>query len=155
IPTAYGGPGLSVLDICLVVEELSWACTGIASALGINGLAADPIVIAGDEDQKRRYLGMLVDGGFGSYCLTEPNTGSDVASIETNARLVGDTYLLNGAKIWISNAWEADFYVVFAKTDPAAGHNGISAFLVDRRLPGVSVSRKLRKMGQRAADACE
>jgi acyl-CoA dehydrogenase len=155
IPAAYGGPGLSVLDICLVVEELSWACTGITSALSINSLAADPIVIAGDETQKRRYLGLLVDGGFGSYCVTEPNTGSDVASIETRARQVGDTYVLNGTKIWISNAWEANFYVVFARTDPTAGHNGLSAFIVDRDLPGVSVSRKLRKMGQRAADACE
>jgi acyl-CoA dehydrogenase len=155
IPAAYGGPGLSVLDICVVVEELSWGCAGIASALGLNGLAADPIRVAGSEEQKRRYLGLLVDGGFGSYCVTEPNAGSDVAGMETTARLHGDTYVLNGTKIWISNAWEANFFVVFARTDPAAGHNGISAFIVDRDLPGVSVSKKLRKMGQRASDACE
>jgi acyl-CoA dehydrogenase len=155
IPAAYDGPGLSVLDTCLVMEELSWGCSGIACALIINTLAADPLVIAGDEQQKRHYLGLLRDGGFGSYCVTEPDAGSDVIGMKSTARLRGDVYMLNGAKIWISNALEASFFVVFARTDPDAGHRGMSAFLVDREAPGVAVSRKLPKMGQRASDACE
>jgi acyl-CoA dehydrogenase len=155
VPTAYGGPGLSVLEICLVMEELSWGCAGIACALGINGLAADPVLIAGTEEQKRRYLAILIDGGFGSYCVTEPDAGSDVIGMKASARRRGDTYVLNGSKIWISNALEANFFVMFAKTDVEAGHRGLSAFLVDREAPGVSVSKKLPKMGQRASDSCE
>jgi acyl-CoA dehydrogenase len=155
IPESYGGPGLTVLDSCLIVEQLSWGCAGVASAMSINNLVADVLNIAGSAVQKSRYFGVLQDGGFGSYCVTEPGAGSDVAGMQTSAPRSGDRYMLSGTKIWISNASEADFFVVFAKTDPTAGHKGISAFLVDRTLGGVSVSPKLRKMGQRAADACE
>jgi acyl-CoA dehydrogenase len=155
VPEAFGGPGLSVLDSCIVVEQLSWGCSGITSAMGINSLVADALVIAGTPEQKKRYLGVLMDGGFASYCVTEPGAGSDVAGMQTSARSEGGRFILSGTKIWISNAAEADFFIVFANTDPNAGHKGISAFLVDRALPGLSVSPKLRKMGQRAADACE
>ena len=155
IPEEYGGPGLSPIDMILVIEEFAWGCTGIAVAvIVINSLTAEPIILAGNQAQKKRYLGML-SGELGSYCVTEPNAGSDMASLRTRADKVGIGYKLNGQKTWISNASEASLFVVFAKTDPKAGHRGISAFIVDRNLPGVEVSKKLPKMGQRATDCCE
>ncbi|MBI4228462.1 MAG: acyl-CoA dehydrogenase family protein [Deltaproteobacteria bacterium] len=155
IPEEYGGNGLTPVERILVTEELAWGCTGIAVAISvINSLAAEPILLAGTDDQKKKYLGMLSEG-LGSYCVTEPNAGSDMASIGTRARGGSRGYELDGQKTWISNAHEASFFVVFAKTDPEAGHHGISAFIVDRDLPGVEVSKKLPKMGQRACDCCE
>jgi acyl-CoA dehydrogenase len=155
IPEEYGGDGLTPVEMILVTEELGWGCTGITVAVTvINGLAAEPILLVGTDKQKKRYLGMLSEG-LGSYCVTEPNAGSDMASISTRARRVGRGFELDGQKTWISNAHEASFFIVFAKTDPEAGHHGISAFIVDRDLPGVEVSKKLPKMGQRACDCCE
>ncbi len=154
IPREYGGAGLSVFESNLIMEEIAWACTGIATALGINNLASDPIVLAGSEAQKKKYLGRLADGGFAAYAVTEPEAGSDVAAIKTRALRDGRGWKISGTKIWISNAWEAEFFVVFAKTDPQAGHRGISAFIVERDW-GVKVTRKLPKLGQRASDACE
>jgi acyl-CoA dehydrogenase len=155
IPEEYGGSGLSAIEMIIVGEELAWGCAGIAvGGIAINTLAAQPILLAGDSEQKKRYLGIL-SRGYGSYCVSEPNAGSDVASMCTTARKLGDKYILSGQKTWISNAGEASFFIVFAKTDPSEGHRGISAFIVDRDAPGVEVSKKLRKMGQRASDACE
>lgn len=155
IPEEYGGSGLSAIEMIIVGEELAWGCAGIAvGGIAINTLTAQPILLAGDSEQKKRYLGIL-SRGYGSYCVSEPNAGSDVASMCTTARKLGDKYMLSGQKTWISNAGEASFFIVFAKTDPSEGHRGISAFIVDRDLPGVEVSKKLRKMGQRASDACE
>ncbi|HVY55447.1 MAG TPA: acyl-CoA dehydrogenase family protein, partial [Thermodesulfobacteriota bacterium] len=139
----------------IVAEELAWGCAGIAvGGVAINTLAAEPLLLAGDSGQKKKYLGILSQG-YGSYCVSEPNAGSDVASMRTSARKLKDGYILSGQKTWISNASEASYFIVFAKTDPKARHRGISVFIVDRDLPGVEVSKKLRKMGQRACDACE
>jgi acyl-CoA dehydrogenase len=155
IPEEYGGSGLSAVEMIIVAEELAWGCAGIAvGGIAINTLTAQPILLAGAEEQKKKYLGIL-SRGYGSYCVSEPNAGSDVASMRTSARKLKDKYILNGLKTWISNANEASFYVVFAKTSPDRGHRGISAFIVDRDAPGVEVSKKLHKMGQRASDACE
>ena len=155
IPEEYGGSGLSAIEMILVTEELAWGCAGIAvGGIAINTLTAQPILLAGDRGQKKKYLGMLSEG-FGSYCVSEPGAGSDVASMHSSARKQKDGYILNGQKTWISNANEASFFVVFAKTSPDDGHRGISAFLVDRDTPGVEVSKKFPKMGQRASDACE
>jgi len=155
IPEKYGGSGLSAVEMIMVTEELAWACTGIAvGGVVMSTLTSQPILIAGNEEQKKKYLGRLAEG-FGSYCVTEPGTGSDVASMRSMAKKVKGRYVLNGQKIWITNAQQASFFVVFAKTDPGAGHRGISAFLVDRDLPGVEVSKKLAKMGQKATDASE
>ncbi len=155
IPEEYGGSGLSAIEMIIVAEELAWGCAGIAvGGIAINTLTAQPIMLAGDREQKKRYLGMLSEG-YGSYCVSEPASGSDVASMQTSARKLKDGYVLNGQKTWISNASEASFFVVFAKTSPDDGHRGISAFLVDRDAPGVEVSKKFPKMGQRASDACE
>jgi len=155
IPTAFGGGGWGALESVLVTEELAWACTGIAGALGLNAIFADVFHVAGAPELKRQAFGRLQAGQFGAYALTEPAAGSDVAGIKTRAVKKGDRYVLNGSKIWISNAPLAHMFVIFAKTDPEAGHRGVSAFLVDRETPGVSVGKSLGKLGQRAGPAAE
>jgi acyl-CoA dehydrogenase len=155
IPAEYGGAGLGLLEQMLVTEQMAWGCSGISTALGLNAVSADALLVAGNEDQKREYLGRLASGRFGCYAATEPSAGSDVAGLQTRARRDGKGYVLNGTKIWISNATVADFAIIFAKTDPQAKHRGLSAFLVDLDTPGVSVSAKMEKMGQRAAPAAE
>jgi acyl-CoA dehydrogenase len=149
----YGGSGLHELDNALVAEELAWGCTGIQTSLLANTLALTPIVLAGNEAQKKKYLGMLTaDPVFASYCTTEPSGGSDVAGLRTQFRAVGDDYVLNGEKSWITNASLASFYVVFATSDPQKRHKGIAAFIVDRDTPGLRVGKHEDKMGQRASD---
>lgn len=154
IPDKFGGTGGSVLDLMLVAEELAWGCAGIALAILLNNLAADPINIAATDKQKEKYFGYLSEG-FGAYALTEPQAGSDAAGIRTRAEKVGDEWIINGQKIWISNASVARFFVVFAKTDHEKGSHGITAFLVERELEGVTVGNPLDKMGQKASPACE
>ena len=155
MPEAYGGMGLGALEVALVTEQLCRACLGLGTALCVNALAAEPILLAGSEAQKQQWLPRLAQGEFASFALTEPGAGSDAAGIRTSAVRQGDGYVLNGSKIWISNASLASFFVVFAKTDPAAGHKGISAFIVDRDSPGLTVGEPLGKLGQRAAPTCE
>ncbi|MEE8043780.1 MAG: acyl-CoA dehydrogenase family protein, partial [Thermodesulfobacteriota bacterium] len=121
IPEKYGGSGLSAVEMVIVTEELSWACSGITvGGVAMSTLTSQPILIAGTEEQKKKYLGRLAEG-FGSYCVTEPGAGSDVASMRSFAKKVKDRYILNGQKTWITNAQQASFFVVFAKTDPEAG----------------------------------
>lgn len=155
IPEAYGGGGVGILEWVLAMEGFAWGCAGIATSIGINSLTADPILVAGSEDQQREWLGRMVAGEYGAYALTEPAAGSDVSGIQTRARKVGDEYVLSGSKIWISNATVANFFVVFAKTDPEAGRKGISTFVVERDTPGVTVGNPLPKLGQRASHAAE
>jgi acyl-CoA dehydrogenase len=152
VPEPYGGPGISCLDGCIVQEELSWGCSGIQTSLGANGLAAAPVILAGSDAIKRRYLGMLTQAPkLASFCLTEPDAGSDVSSMRTRAVRRSDRYVLNGQKCFITNGGHADWYTVYAKTDPEAGHRGISAFVVERD-DSVIVAKKEDKMGQRASD---
>ncbi len=152
IPEAYGGPGFGVLEECIINEELAWGCSGIQTALMLNNLAAWPIILAGNEAQKQKYLTRLTAGGeLASYGLTEPAAGSDVAGILTTAVKKGDEYYLNGTKTWITNAPVASFFIIFAKTDPAGRHRGMTAFIVERNWPGVSVGKPIRKLGQHAA----
>jgi acyl-CoA dehydrogenase len=152
VPEAYGGPEASYLDGCIIEEELAWGCSGIQTSVGANGLAAAPVALAGSDETKRRYLGMLTEGPtLASFCLTEPGAGSDVSSMRTRAMRRGDTYVLNGQKCFITNGGHADWFTVYAKTDPEAGHRGISAFVVDRD-DTVVVDKKEDKMGQRASN---
>jgi len=152
VPEAYGGPELSTLDGCIVEEELAWGCSGIQTSLGANGLASAPVELAGSEEIKRTYLGMLTEAPkLASFCLTEPDAGSDVSGMRTRAVRRGDRYVLNGQKCFITNGGHADWYTVYAKTDPEAGHKGISAFVVDRD-DTVIVDKKEDKMGQRASE---
>jgi acyl-CoA dehydrogenase len=152
-PEAYGGPGLGVLSGCLIEEELGWGCSGIATSLVANGLAATPVVLGGSEEVKKRYLGMLTEEPkLASFCLTEPDAGSDVGGMKTRAVKKGDKYVISGSKCFITNGSHASWYTVYAKTDPDAGHRGISAFVVPRDADGVTVDKKEDKLGQRASD---
>jgi acyl-CoA dehydrogenase len=152
VPEEYGGPGLSYLDGCLIEEEISWGCSGIGTSLGANGLAAAPVSLGGSEEVKAEYFGELVDGPtLASFCLTEPDAGSDVSGMRTRAKKSGDKYVLNGSKCFITNGGYADWFTVYAKTDPEGGHRGISAFLV-RKDDTVIVDKKEDKMGQRASN---
>jgi acyl-CoA dehydrogenase len=152
VPEEYGGPGLSYLDGCLIEEELSWGCSGITTSLGANGLAAAPVILAGSEEVKKQYLGMLTEElKYASFCLTEPGAGSDVSSMRTRAVKKGDKYVITGQKCFITNGSHADWYTVYAKTDPDAGHRGISAFVVPRD-ETVIIDKKEDKLGQRASN---
>jgi len=152
VPEAYGGPGLSYLDGCVIEEQTSWGCSGIATSLGANGLASAPVILAGSEEVKAKYLGMLTEElKFASFCLTEPSAGSDVASMRTRATKQGDKYVINGSKCFITNGEHADWYTVYAKTDPEKGNKGISAFVVPRD-DTVTIDKKEDKMGQRASN---
>jgi len=155
VPEEYGGMGLSLVEEMLVTEELSWACSGIALAITINNLSALPVIVAGTEAQKEEYLGRLVDGKLAAYCVTEPGAGSDVAAIKTAARREGDHYVLNGTKTFITGATVADWYAVFAYTNPDEPYKGMSTFLVDREMPGLSVGQPFEKLGQNASDTAE
>ncbi|MCA9955493.1 MAG: acyl-CoA dehydrogenase family protein [Ardenticatenaceae bacterium] len=155
IPEEYGGLGLSLLEECMVSEELAWGCSGMSTAMGVNGLAILPILIGGNEEQKKEYCGRLVDGQMASYGLTEPEAGSDVAGIKTTARKEGDHYILNGSKTFITGATVSNFFTVFAYTDIAQRYNGMSCFVVERDWEGVSVGQPFNKMGQHASDTAE
>ncbi len=152
IPEQYGGPGASHFEGILIEEELGWGCSGIGTSIACNGLAAMPITIGGSEETKKKYLGMLTEEPlFASFCLTEPDAGSDVSGMRTTAVRKGDKYVLNGSKCFITNGAYASFYTVYAKTDKDAGHRGISAFVVPRD-DTVTVDKKEDKMGQRASN---
>jgi acyl-CoA dehydrogenase len=152
ITEEYGGPGIDFLGGALIEEELGWGCSGIGTSIACNGLATAPIVIGGSEDLKRRYLSSLTEEyKLASFCLTEPDAGSDVSGMRTRAKRSGDKYVLNGSKCFITNGGYADWFTVYAKTDPEAGHRGISAFLV-RKDDTVIVDKKEDKMGQRASN---
>jgi acyl-CoA dehydrogenase len=155
IPEKYGGLDLTMFDECLVAEELAWGCSGISTALSVNGLGLLPVLIAGNEEQKATYCGRLVDGDLAAYCLTEPEAGSDVAGIKTAARKEGDHYILNGSKTFITGATVANFYTVFAYTNPEKRYQGMSCFIVERDWQGVSVGKPFDKMGQHASDTAE
>jgi acyl-CoA dehydrogenase len=153
IPEAYGGPGLDYLSGCIIEEEVGWGCSGIGTSLMANGLASAPVTLGGSEETKKKYLGMLTEGPkLASFGLTEPDAGSDVSGMKTRAVKQGDKYVLNGSKCFITNGTYADWFTVFAKTDPEAGHRGISCFVVDANSPGVTVDKKEDKMGQRASN---
>jgi len=152
LPEEYGGAGLSYLDGCIVEEELSWGCSGVQTSLGANGLAAAPVILGGSEEVKREFCEeLLAEPKLASFCLTEPDAGSDVSGMRTRALRNGDKYVLRGSKCFITNGSYADYFVVYAKTDPEAGHRGISAFLV-RKDDTVIVDKKEDKMGQRASN---
>lgn len=163
IANQYGGPGLTLLESCIVAEELGYGCAGIATAMESNGLAQAPVILFGNEEQKKKYLGRLMHENdskgnplMSAYCVTEPGTGSDVAAIKTRAEKNADgNYILNGGKMWITNGGVANWYFVLARTssDPKAKPSeALSCFIVEADSPGVSVGRKEINMGQRCSD---
>jgi acyl-CoA dehydrogenase len=152
LPEAYGGPGLSYLDGCIIEEEIAWGCSGISTSLSCNGLATAPVALAASDELKKEYLGRLSEAPLlASFCLTEPDAGSDVSGMKTNAVRKGDKWVINGSKCFITNGSYANWYTVYAKTDKEAGHRGISCFIVPRDA-GVVVDKKEDKMGQRASN---
>ncbi|MGO9799736.1 MAG: acyl-CoA dehydrogenase family protein [Candidatus Binatus sp.] len=156
VPKELGGPGLGVLDTCLIVEELNYGCSGISNAVGANDLATLPILIAGSDEQNRTYLGQLVKKlTFCAFAITEPGAGSDVAAMSTTYRREGDEFILNGTKHFISNGSRADWYVTFATADKRLKHKGISCFVFPSSVPGITRNRMHGKLGQRAADTGE
>jgi acyl-CoA dehydrogenase len=153
IPEQYGGLGLGVFDSCLVAEEIAAGCTGIGTAMEANNLAEAPLIVAGSDEQKKRFLTPMTEELlFAAYCVTEPDAGSDVAGIKSVAKKVGDEYILNGQKMWITNAGVATWFYVLAYTDPSQGHKGMSSFVVSADSPGISIGKKEMNMGQRASD---
>jgi acyl-CoA dehydrogenase len=152
VPEEYGGLGASVLEECIIGQEFAYACSGIQTACMVNQLATLPMLLAATDDQKERYYPPLIeDAKIIAYALTEPDAGSDVAGVKTTAVKKGDKYILNGSKTWITGGPVADYFIVFAKTDPENGHKGMSCFIVERAFGGVSTSKPLEKMGQHAA----
>src|SRR5881275_3352478 len=153
IPESYGGLELGAMDGMVIGEELCWGCSGIGTAIAANGLGHGPVIVAGTEEQKREWLPPLVDEPLlTSFALTEPNAGSDVSGIQTTAVRNGDEYVINGSKMFITNAGHASWFTVFASTDKSQGHRGLTAFVVSADLDGVVVAKHLDKMGQRATD---
>ena len=152
VPSEYEGLGGGMFEMCLVVEELSRACSGIALAYAASGLGTIPIILYGSEEQKKKYLPRLAAGEIlAAFALTEPGAGSDAAGIKTTAKPDGDSYVINGTKQWITNGGEASIYTVIALTDPARGVRGSSAILVDKDHPGFTFGKKENKMGIRAS----
>eukprot|EP01097_Dermamoeba_algensis_P002844 TRINITY_DN2128_c0_g1_i3.p1 TRINITY_DN2128_c0_g1~~TRINITY_DN2128_c0_g1_i3.p1 ORF type:complete len:422 (-),score=124.14 TRINITY_DN2128_c0_g1_i3:146-1411(-) len=154
VPPAYGGLGLGVFDGALISEEICYGCSGIGTALEGNGLASAPVIIAGTEEQKKKYLGPLIESPIqAAYCVTEPGAGSDVAGLKTKAVKKGDKWVVNGQKMWITNGGVANWYFLLARTDDTApASKGFTAFIVERETPGITVGRKELNMGQRASD---
>jgi acyl-CoA dehydrogenase len=153
VPEELGGLGLNGFGGMLIGEELAWGCSGVATSIVANTLGAAPVLIAGTDEQKRRWVSMLLDEPLlCSFGLTEPNAGSDVSGIQTTAVRHGDEYVLNGSKMFITNAGHCEWLVVFASTDKEQGHRGLSAFVVPRAAEGVTIEKHLDKMGQRATD---
>jgi alkylation response protein AidB-like acyl-CoA dehydrogenase len=148
IPVEYGGAGADALATAIVIEEVARACGSSSLIPAVNKLGTMPLLIAASADLKRRYLPKVASGeGMFSYCLSEPEAGSDAASMTTRAVRDGDFWVLNGVKRWITNAGVSEYYTVFAVTDPAARSRGISAFVVEKSDPGVSFGAPEKKLG--------
>ncbi len=153
IPEEYGGLGLGVVEGCLISEQVAWGCSGIGTAMEANTLAEGPVIVAGTDEQKKKWLTPLTEEFLlTAYCVTEPDAGSDVQGIKTTAKRHGDDYVLNGSKMWITNGGVAEWYFVVAYTDTEKRYRGMSAFIVPRDSEGVSVGKKENNMGQRASD---
>jgi len=155
-PEEYGGQGGGILAHAIAVEEVARVCASSSLFTFISKLAMTPVLDHGSDALKQKYVTQVASGACqASYCLSEADAGSDVSGMRTRAVRDGDHYLLSGHKLWITNAGVSDFYTVFAKTDPDAGHRGISCFVVDKTFPGFSVSKLERKLGVRGSPTGE
>jgi len=152
VPEEYGGLGKGVLDLCIVIEELSKACAGVSVSYAASALGTYPIILFGSEEQKKKYLPVIAKGEkLTAFALTESDAGSDAGGIRTTAIREGDYYILNGNKQWITNGGEAEIYTVIALTDKAKGSRGASAFIVEKDTPGFGFGKKENKMGIRCS----
>ena len=152
IPQEYGGMGLSFLDEVIINEELGRGDPGFATITGVTMLACHPLIYGGTEEQKKEYLGRVCDGEISAYCVTEPGAGSDVKAITTTAVLDGDSYIINGTKMWIGGAGHANWFYVLARTGNDQSHKSLSGFIVEADSAGLEVGKKEEKMGQRSSD---
>ncbi|HJM18016.1 MAG TPA: acyl-CoA dehydrogenase family protein [Candidatus Thalassarchaeaceae archaeon] len=152
IPKKYGGAGMSSVDEMIICEEMSRGDPGFGTASYHTTLASFPILTGGTEEQKKEYLGRTAEGKLAAYCVTEPDAGSDVQSLKTEAKKEGDEYVINGNKAWISGAGYADWFFVLAYTDRSAGYGGLSGFIVDSDTRGIELGKKEANMGQRCSD---
>jgi butyryl-CoA dehydrogenase/short/branched chain acyl-CoA dehydrogenase len=156
VPAEYGGAGGTFFEACLAVEEISAVDPSVGVLVDVqNTLVINAILKWGTEAQKKRYLPEMATKMVGSYALSEASSGSDAFALQTRAELRGDDYVLNGQKLWITNAKEAGIFIVFASVDLSKGYKGITAFLVDRDAPGLSIGKKENKLGIRASSTCE
>jgi len=152
VPEAYGGMGLGGFEHALAVEQVARVCAGVATAYAATGLGSYPIMLGGSEDMKQRYMTRVASGeSLAAFGLTESTAGSDASGIQTRAERVGDDYVLNGTKQWITNAGEADVYSVIALTDPTRGPRGASFFVVEKGDPGFTFGKLEKKMGIRCS----
>ncbi|USD42649.1 isovaleryl-CoA dehydrogenase [Vibrio sp. SCSIO 43135] len=153
----YGGSGMGYLAHVVAMEEISRASASVALSYGAHSnLCVNQIFRNGTDAQKQKYLPKLIDGSHvGALAMSEPNAGSDVVSMQLNAKLNGDHYLLNGTKMWITNGPDADTLIVYAKTDPDAKSHGITAFIIEKQFAGFSHAQKLDKLGMRGSNTCE
>jgi alkylation response protein AidB-like acyl-CoA dehydrogenase len=155
VPTIYGGDGADSLATVIIIEEIARVCGSSSLIPAVNKLGSVPLMIAGSEEQKQKYLSLLVKGAGFSYCLSESGAGSDAAAMTTKAIRDGDSWVINGSKKWISNAGESEFYTVLASTDPSLGAKGITAFIVEKSDVGVSFGAHEKKMGFRGSPTRE
>uniref|UniRef100_A0A8C5BGB6 short-chain acyl-CoA dehydrogenase n=1 Tax=Gadus morhua TaxID=8049 RepID=A0A8C5BGB6_GADMO len=156
-PVEYGGTGLGYLEHVIVIEEMSRVSAAIALSYGAHSnLCVNQLVRHGNEEQKEKYMPKLVTGEHvGALAMSEPNAGSDVVSMKLKAEKKGDYYVLNGNKFWITNGPDADVLIVYGKTNPSAHQKGITAFIIEKGMPGFSTAQKLDKLGMRGSNTCE
>ena len=155
VPEEFGGPGLSRVDVAALIEEMAIADAGFATTISASGLGMKPVLIAGSEEQKKRACDLILEGGFGAFCLTEPGAGSDAGAGKTVAVKDGDEYVLNGRKCFITNGAVASFYCVTAMTDKTKGVKGMSMFFIEAGTPGLSTGNEENKMGIRTSNTCD
>jgi alkylation response protein AidB-like acyl-CoA dehydrogenase len=155
VPTAFGGDGADALATVLIIEEVARACGSSSLIPAVNKLGSMPLILGGNDEQKKRWLPRLVKGEGFSYCLSESEAGSDASAMRTKVERSGDGWILNGSKKWITNAGESEFYSVIAQGDPSLGSKGITAFMVEKSDPGVSFGAPEKKMGMRGSPTRE
>ncbi len=156
VPKEYGGPGKNQIEEAIVCEEMAWGCGGLYTSIMANGLAMTPILIAGSDEQKKKWLTRLTEQPiFAAFSLSEPDAGSDAGGMTCRAELRGDKYIINGTKCYCTNGGHADFYTLFASTNPDKGARGTSCIVVPRDTPGLRVGKAMDKMGQRASNQVE
>jgi alkylation response protein AidB-like acyl-CoA dehydrogenase len=155
VPTEFGGDGADALATVLIIEEVARACGSSSLIPAVNKLGSMPLILGGNEEQKKRWLPRLVKGEGFSYCLSESEAGSDASAMRTKVERSGDGWVLNGSKKWITNAGESELYSVIAQGDPSGGTKGITAFVVEKSDPGVSFGAPEKKMGMRGSPTCE
>lgn len=153
IPSQYGGNGFSAVDSMIITEALAYGCMGMNTAIMANDLALLPIVIGGNDEQKKRFLTPFTESyKIAAFCLTEPGNGSDAGGLKTSIKEDGDDVIINGNKMWITNAGYADLFVLYGTTDTALKHKGITAVVIEKGTPGIEIGKKEDKMGHRCSD---